>query len=352
MSSPKCFAEAPPTTGIWRWRSVFRFFGLGLMLLGLAPCPRAHESRPAYLEINETGPGRYDLLWRTPLLSGQCLPVVLQFLDGVREVTKPGVRELTDSRIERRRIEATGGLAGKRINFVGLQSTLTDVLVRLQLPSGAYSTTLVHPSRPWIEIAAQPSLWAVTGTYLSHGVEHILFGYDHLLFVLALLLIVRDGRRLIATVTAFTAAHSITLALATLRVVQVPGPPVEASIALSIVLLAGEIIRLQRGEASLTAQRPWLVAFAFGLLHGFGFASGLREIGLPPGDIPLALFTFNVGVEAGQLAFVSAVYGLVLAFRRLARFRTRVDRLRPATAYTIGTLAAFWFIDRVAGFWW
>ena len=142
-----------------------------------------------------------------------------------------------------------------------------------------------------------------------HGIEHILFGFDHLLFVLALILIVRSGRVLLWTITAFTIAHSITLSLATLGVVHVPGPPVEATIALSILLLACEIVRLQRGQASLTAQWPWIVAFSFGLLHGFGFAGALTEIGLPQGDIPLALFVFNVGVEVGQLIFIAAVLG-------------------------------------------
>ena len=140
-----------------------------------------------------------------------------------------------------------------------------------------------------------------------HGIEHILFGFDHLLFVLALILIVRDGRVLLWTITAFTVAHSITLSLATLGVVHVPGPPVEAMIALSIMLLACEIVRLRYGQISLTSRWPWIVAFSFGLLHGFGFASALTDIGLPQGDIPLALLSFNVGVEIGQLIFIGVV---------------------------------------------
>ena len=158
---------------------------------------------------------------------------------------------------------------------MGLQATITDVLVRVQTRDGAHSTTLVHPSQPWVEIAAVPGSFAVAGAFLKHGIEHILFGYDHLLFVFALILIVPNLRMLIATVTAFTLAHSITLALATLGVVHVPGPPVEATIALSILLLACEIVRSSAGQPSLTARWPWLVAFSFGLLHGFGFASAL-----------------------------------------------------------------------------
>jgi hydrogenase/urease accessory protein HupE len=201
-----------------------------------------------------------------------------------------------------------------------------------------------------VEIVPASGSWSVAGAYLAHGVEHILLGYDHLLFVLALILIVRDVRRLIATVTAFTVAHSITLALATLGVVHVPGPPVEASIALSILLLACEIARAQEGKPSLTARWPWVVAFAFGLLHGLGFASALSEIGLPRGDIPLALFAFNIGVETGQLVFIAAVLGLLAVVRRFSVPELVSQRARPVMTYAIGILAAFWFVQRVADF--
>ena len=260
-----------------------------LALLALGPTASAHEARPAYLELTETLPDRYDVVWRTPVLAGMRLPVVLQLPDGASNVVEPRLRELPDSVVERRIITVPGGLGGKRIEFVGLQATITDVLVRVQTRDGAHSTTLVHPSQPWVEIAAARGSFAVAGAYLMHGIEHILLGYDHLLFVFALILIVPNLRMLVTTVTAFTLAHSITLALATLGVVHVPGPPVEATIALSILLLACEIARSRAGQPSLTARWPWLVAFSFGLLHGFGFASALSEIGLPRGDIPLAL---------------------------------------------------------------
>ncbi len=193
-------------------------------------------------------------------------------------------------------------------------------------------------------------LGRVMGAYFTHGIEHILFGFDHLLFVLALMLIVRSRPMLFLTITAFTVAHSITLALAALDVVHVPGPPVEAAIALSVLLLATEIVHLERGELGLTARWPWVVAFTFGLLHGFGFASALSDIGLPQGDIPLALFAFNVGVECGQLAFVAVVASLVALLRRvwlgvpIERYTLR------AAPYAIGTLAAFWFFERLAKF--
>jgi len=309
----------------------------------------AHEARPAYLQITEAAPGRYDILWRTPLLSGTQLPVVLKLPDGLRDLTDPSAREFPDSVVERRLIE--GGLAGKRVEFIGLQDTTTDVLVRVQLADGAYATTLVHPSQPWVEITGSQGPVAVIGAYVQHGVAHILLGYDHLLFVLALMLIVRSTRVLVWTITAFTVAHSITLALATLGVVHVPGPPVEATIALSILLLATEILNVQRGRPSLTARWPWVVAFSFGLLHGFGFAGALTAIGLPRNDVPLALFAFNVGVELGQLAFIAVVLGLLALARRVTFPRPLTRHGLPVASYAIGTLAAFWFAERVAGFW-
>lgn len=328
--------------------------GLAALLLGLlafVSAADAHEVRPAYLQVEETAPGRYTVLWRTPVLSGMRLPVALKLPDGVREVGEPIVQELPGSRLERRAIDAgESGLAGRRIEFPGLQATITDVLVRVELLDGTRSTTLVRPSEPWLEIAAARGPLAVAGAYLVHGVEHILLGFDHLLFVLALILIVRNLRVLLMTITAFTLAHSITLALATLGVVQVPGPPVEAMIALSILLLASEILRMQRGEPSATARWPWLVAFTFGLLHGFGFAGALSQLGLPQGDVPLALFAFNAGVEFGQLAFIAAVLGVVAVARRVQGLAALERRTLQVAAYAIGILAAFWFFERLAGF--
>jgi hydrogenase/urease accessory protein HupE len=310
----------------------------------------AHEIRPAYLQIDQTGQSRYSVVWRTPLLSGMRLPVVLQFPDGVRNVTEPAERELPDSLVERRVVETPDGLAGKRIEFVGLQATITDVLVRVKLSDGSVSTTIVRPSLPWLDVEAAPGRLQVAKAFVTQGVEHILFGYDHLLFVLALMLIARSWRALLLTVTSFTAAHSITLTLATLGFVHVPGPPVEAAIALSILLLAGEIIRIRKGQPSLTAQRPWMVAFAFGLLHGLGFAGALADLSLPAGDIPLALLFFNVGVEIGQLLFIAAVISIVACARALRLPRLIGRYAFVATTYAIGMMAAVWFVARVAGF--
>jgi hypothetical protein len=315
------------------------------VLVIVVPGVRAHESRPAYLEISETAPGRYDVLWRTPLLAGMRLPVALTFPAGVGNVTEPTLRVLPDSLVERRSIQADGGLAGRRLEFVGLQATITDVLVRVQLRDGRRATTLVHPSQPWIEIAAARGPLAVAGGYVLAGIHHILLGVDHLLFVLGLLLIVKDRWMLVKTISSFTLAHSITLAIATLGYGSVAPAPLNAAIALSILFLGPEIVRAWRGQTSWTIRHPWLVAFAFGLLHGFGFASGLITLGLPRTEIPIALLSFNVGVEAGQLLFVVLILLLERAFRVLEVRWPRLIEMLPG--YAVGSLGAYWTIQRV-----
>lgn len=317
---------------------------LAAVLLAIPICASAHEVRPAYLQIDQVGPARYNVLWRTPLLSGMRLPVVLRFSDGIRLVTEPAGRELPDSVVERSIIEVPDGLVGQRISFLGLQASITDVLVRVKLKDGTVTTTLVRPSQPWIEVQAKESSFQVVKVFVVEGIEHILFGFDHLLFVLALMLIVRSTRTLLLTITAFTVAHSITLTFATLGWVTLPSGPVEIMIAFSIALVAAEIVAMERGKASLTISAPWVVAFAFGLLHGFGFASALKNLGLPQGDIPLALFCFNVGVEIGQLMFVSLLLAAAALWRKFFEF----PRWALAfSGYGIGTVAAFWTLERL-----
>jgi hydrogenase/urease accessory protein HupE len=330
------------------FRLILRLGGVLLALFLVLPNAQAHESRPAYLELKETTPGQFSVLWRTPVLSGARLPVVLQLPPEVRELHGASIQDLNDSLLERHTI-ATGpeGLSGKRIEFPGLQLTITDVLVRVERLDGSHSTELVRPSRPWIEFTAPRGALATAGAFLLHGIEHILLGVDHLLFVLGLLLLVRSPWMLLKTITAFTLAHSITLGLATLGYVSFPVPPTEAAIALSILFLGPEIIRARHGDTSFTIRHPWLVAFAFGLLHGFGFASGLAEIGLPQSDIPLALLMFNLGVEIGQLAFVGLMLALARAMRALKPRWPRPVELIPA--YAVGSLGAFWTIQRMAG---
>ena len=332
----------------------------------------AHEARPAYLEIKETAPGKFSVLWRTPVLAGMRLPLVLKIPDDVKNLKAPVVQELADSLVERRSIDAgPNGLSGKRIEFVGLQLTITDVLVRLEMLDGRKWTTIARPSQPWVEVAASQSWWEVMGTYIVEGIRHILFGADHMLFVLGLLLIVKNRWMLLKTVTAFTVAHSITLAIATLGYAEAPVLPLNAAIALSILFLGPEIVKQNDARfgmrdpgyevhdtgfeirdtrtshpASLTIRYPWVVAFAFGLLHGFGFASALTSAGLPRSELPLALVSFNVGVELGQLGFIALVLALERSFRVLEIRWPRWAQALPG--YTVGTLGAFWTIQRVA----
>ena len=318
-----------------------------LVLLAGLPSARAHEARPAYLELKETAPGQFSVIWRTPMLAGMRLPVGLKLPDGVRNVEEPGIQELPDSLLERRAVDTSpAGLAGKRIEFPGLQLTITDVLMRVELLDGRTVQTIVRPSQPWVEIAAAQTRWEVTGTYVVEGLRHILFGADHLLFVLGLLLIVRNAWMLVKTVTAFTVAHSITLAVATLGYANAPALPLNAAIALSILFLGPEIVRVWRGETSFTIRHPWVVAFAFGLLHGFGFATALTSAGLPRQELPLALLSFNIGVELGQLGFVGLVLAMERSFRVLEVRWPRWVQVLPA--YTVGALGAFWTIQRTA----
>ena len=307
---------------------------------------RAHEARPAYLELKERAPGQYDVLWRTPVLAGMRLPVMLKLPDGVKNLVEPRVDELSDSLLERRSIDAgPGGLAAKRIAFPGLQLTITDVLVRVERLDGSVSTEIVHPQRAWFELAPPRSTLQSAGVFIVQGIEHILLGVDHLLFVLGLLALVGSPWMLVKTITAFTVAHSITLAIATFGIATIPAEPLNASIALSILFLAPEIVRARSGGTSFTIRHPWVVAFAFGLLHGFGFASGLAALGLPQAEIPLALLMFNVGVEIGQLAFVALVLLMARAFEVLqVRWPARLALL---PAYVVGSLGAFWTIQRV-----
>ena len=335
----------------------FRIFpGFVAATLTFASAAQAHEVRPAYLELKETVPGQISVLWRTPVMAGMRLPVVLKLPDEMRNLRDPLVQELTDSLIERRWVAAgPKGLAGQRIEFPGLQLTITDVLVRFEMRDGTKGVAIVRPSQPWMEMAATPTRWNVAGTYLRLGIEHIWGGIDHLLFVLALLLLVRGWRRVVATITAFTVAHSITLAAATLGFVRVPQQPVEAMIALSIVFVAAEIVHGRQGKPGLAARWPWLIAFAFGLLHGFGFAGALNEVGLPQNAIPVALLFFNLGVEAGQLLFIAAVL-LVVALARKGldlqhpTFEARFPWAWRVPPYAIGVVAAFWLIRRISAF--
>jgi hydrogenase/urease accessory protein HupE len=323
---------------------------LALVVLSAALLPaRAHELQPAFLELNETAPGGYSVLWKLPSLgeaSDVRLPIVPVFPDACRSVGEPRTARAGTAWLFTARIECAGSLAGRTIVFEGLEAFTTDVLVRAQHLDGGVETHVVKPLQPSLTLRAADDSRRGIAAYLYLGIEHILLGVDHLLFVLGLLLIVRDRWMLVKTVTAFTVAHSITLAVATFGVAQVAPAPLNAAIALSILFLGPEIVRRWRGETSFTIRHPWVVAFAFGLLHGFGFASGLAQLGLPRAEIPLALLLFNVGVEIGQLAFVLLIVLLERSFRLLEiRWPRIVER---APGYLVGSLGAFWTLQRVA----
>jgi hypothetical protein len=234
------------------------------------------------------------------------------------------------------------------VGIEGLPASIVDVLARVERADGTTQVARLVPGRPRFTVEDAQDGASVSRTYLGLGVRHILEGIDHLLFVLALLLIVGDVRRLLITITAFTLAHSLTLAAATMGVVHVPQAPVEAAIALSIVFVAAEIVHGLQGRPGLTARAPWVVAFSFGLLHGLGFAGALSEVGLPQRAVPLALLFFNVGVELGQLAFVAAVW---TGLKALAHARIAWPRWAHAVpAYAIGAVAMFWVVERVLAF--
>ncbi|WP_343211590.1 HupE/UreJ family protein (plasmid) [Aliisedimentitalea scapharcae] len=310
---------------------------------------RADDSQPGYLEFSEISDGRFSVLWRIPKAANAQTPLALILPDTVQNLTAPTTTAMSRTIVERRLIQvAPNSFAGSRIEVDGLLETNTDVLVRVAFSNGVATTTLLQPSQNWMIVQGPRSAAQITWDYTVLGFEHILEGFDHLLFVLALLLIVGPSRRLFWAITAFTGAHSLTLAGATLGLVWVPGPPVEAVIALSILFLAGEMLKVVRGKPSLTARSPWLVAFTFGLLHGFGFAGALADVGLPPHEIPLALLMFNVGVELGQLVFVLGVLGVTMVLKKAVRYwPTWMEQL---PAYCIGSISAFWLIERVSGF--
>ena len=251
--------------------------------------------------------------------------------------------------VDRATVRRQGGLSGVEIHIDGLAETFTDVLVRIEHQGGVTQVARLTSRSPSFVVSPLPNRAQIARAYTSLGVKHILLGIDHLLFVLGLLLIVRGRLLLVKTITAFTVAHSVTLGASVLGFVHVPQSPVEAVIALSIVFLAGELLRRRVGRVGLTEQYPWLVAFVFGCLHGFGFAGALAEIGLPQSDIPLALLTFNVGVEIGQLVFLFACLLVIAAGRRV--LGAHLTWAPSAAAYAIGGVSAYWLIERVIGFW-
>jgi hydrogenase/urease accessory protein HupE len=309
----------------------------------------AHESRPAYLEITEVQQDSYDITWRRPARGDRVLAMQPVFPEHC--AVKGNVADYLSSgaHVSRWTLACQEeGLVDHSITIDGLAQTITDVLVRIQLFDGTTRTQILKPNAVSFIVQGNPDGWQVIADYFVLGVEHILGGIDHLLFVLCLLLIVKGNWLLVKTITAFTVAHSITLAMATLGFVKVPQAPIEAMIALSILFLAVELVKQQEGESDIAIRAPWIVAFIFGLLHGFGFAGALAEVGLPQADIPQALLMFNVGVEAGQLIFIAAVIMIIEAWKRTTRLE--LAWLPKVTVYAIGSTASFWVFERTMSF--
>ncbi len=312
--------------------------------VGLAGPARAHELQPCYLELRQTGPETFDVVWKAPAAGGLSQLLFPRFPAGCAALEGPVAFASGGAWIERATIHRAGGLDGQRFTIQGLETTATDVLVRVERLDGRTQTVRLTPVATGFVVEPPRGWLAVAGTYTLLGIEHILLGVDHLLFVLGLLLIVRGRARLVQAITAFTLAHSLTLAAATLDWARAPHAPLNAAIALSILFLGPEIVRTWRGETSLTIDRPWVVALVFGLLHGFGFATGLTTIGLPRSEVVLGLLWFNVGVEFGQLSFVALFLALAWAFRVLEMsWPAWVARL---PGYAVGTCGAYWTIQR------
>ena len=311
------------------WRALLAF---ALLLIAL-PAP-AHPIDAASLSLRELNAGVFLVNWQASSASLQ------------RDVSRPA--QFPDHcKLEGEYLDCgLRGLHG-RIEFPWLEGTLTHLMVDIEWQAQPRLIRSVTASSPSLRVDSVTGrgfafVWPLAVEYVALGIEHILTGFDHLLFVVALTLLVRQRRALIVTITTFTLAHSLSLAATVLGAVAVPVPPVEATIALSIVLVCAECLRPVN---SLTQRAPWLVAFAFGLLHGLGFASALLEIGLPERHVPLALLFFNAGVELGQLGVIAVVTGVGLAVVRLGPPR---PWLRSSVVYAMGALAACWSLERIA----
>ncbi len=308
-----------------------------------SPNAIAHEVNPAFLELTETEPGQFDVVWKQPIKDGRRLKLDPIFPEDC-EASSMALEGAVGAVVSRWTLSCT--LDDGEIRIDGLDRTLTDVFVQIHRIDGSVASVVLKPAAAAFELGEATSS-APLLAYFRIGVDHIIFGYDHLLFVLGLCLLVRPSQ-LFLTVTAFTIAHSITLGLSTLAGITLPGPPVESVIALSLILLAREAITLQRGGRSLTSEYPWAIAFGFGLIHGFGFAGALADIGLPKDQEVWALLLFNLGVEAGQIAFVVTLAVVAVGVTYVAR--NWLSRGKVAAAYLVGVSGTVWLVERVITF--
>jgi hypothetical protein len=332
--------------GVARWLAALLALLIGVLAPGLG---LAHEIRPALIQITETGPGLYDVVWKQPMVGDMTVHMVPHLSSGV--IDRAPSSESGSSGFVVRTWHVSGGppLDGQTVTVEGLPQTVTDVLMRVTTADGKTVNDVIRPADPSRKLALAGPKGLRIPAYLRLGIEHILTGADHLMFVLGLLLLVGPNWRLVKAVSAFTVAHSITLALAALGFVHFPSAIIEALVALSIVFVACELVPPPGRPETLTRRHPWLIAFTFGLLHGLAFAGALAQVGLPAGAEPQALLLFNVGVEIGQLMFIGVALGAIWALRQVRR-RLPLDSAvfaRVAPAYVIGGFAAFWLIERI-----
>jgi hydrogenase/urease accessory protein HupE len=323
-----------------------------ISIAGFANDSYGHALQPGYLELRLVDTDLYSVLWKKPANRGKPMTIIAVLPENCDQAKPPQSVWDGMAYLARWTANCAGGLEGGVIRIDGLDQTSTDVLVRFDFSDGTVESRRLTPGDSFFTVPAIPSRFEVVRTYLLLGFKHILEGIDHLMFILALLILVKGKHRLVMTVTAFTLAHSLTLAGATLQLVQIPGPPVEAAIALSIMFVAAEIMHSRSGNPGLTEKYPWIVAFIFGLLHGFGFAGALAQIGLPQSSIPTALLFFNVGVEIGQLFFIACVFSIIALGGAIVS-RINMPRIAWASTvppYFIGSAAAFWTIQRLVDF--
>jgi hydrogenase/urease accessory protein HupE len=317
---------------------------LVLLFCFMGSAAHADELRPGYIEFTQISGPEWSLVWKVPIKAG-FTPFTRPVLpDGCATKGAPSRSISRASVVTTSSVFCTNSVASDFIgleNFGGAQS---DVLVRVAPAGRPVQVLRLTAAQPRARIKAKPGRFLVAQTYFTTGVGHIIFGYDHLLFVVALVILLPGFLTVLKAVTAFTVAHSLTLIGTTLGLIGLPQDPVESVIALSIMFLAAEILKRKRGEVRLSQRIPWIVSFGFGLLHGFGFAGALKEIGLPENDVPTALLTFNLGVEAGQLVIVAVTIACLSALRN--GFSRAEDLTVKLVTYAIGITASFWFIER------
>ena len=328
---------------------------LALLFGGQAGPVAGHALEPGFLELRALGGDVWRAFWKVPQVAGRPMAIAAVLPENCDARLPPEPRPAGTAFVAEWTASCPGGLQGGEIRIEGLERTETDVLVRYELQPDKVESQRLTAATTVFTVPAPQAAVGILATYGALGVDHILTGIDHLMFVFALLLLIRDRGKLIGAVTAFTVAHSLSLVAAALGWIVVPAPPVEAVVALSVMFLAAELLRPSGKGLRLTERYPWVVAFAFGLLHGLGFARALLEVGLPHGEVPLALLAFNLGVEAGQLMFIALVVVVGVLLGRLYPVLMAAAR-RPggwgigATSYAMGGVAAFWFVGRIAVF--